>query len=693
MYGGRYAYDPEVFDDHDRLRACEENERASWMNEAGEEMPVGAAVQPFEEDMAEGEYGDAGRYDENGELRRDYAEGMGVEEAKGGEVAAAAAPLESDGGGDGDGARRSTRVRLQNVPLNISALGGKGQSYALAARRSSNSAGVDGGAETGVVTGVGVVEADPALYGRPPQNRRDMLLRTDRDLFLAAEQAEYTALNNMGAVQPVLVRRGTFVLPFKHVYTVKDDGRHKVRLVACGNLLKQEGAPETTSPTARKSSILIVFAVAQQMGHCVRCMDVTTAYLYGLIPEGHVYHMRVPDNYRTGLVADAQHEVALLLKRALYGLPFSGRSWWVHIAAHLRTIAFLPTVSDPCVYTRGSACIVLYVDDLLVSAPTLAEVTRIMAQLVRRYKMTDLGDVARYIGMQVRRTDEHMTVHQHDYIRSMLAEYGAGDTAVTATPARHDQILTASMSPAAGSTEAADMGRLPYRSLVGSLLYAAVCTRVDIVKAVSNLGSFVQNPGMAHWRAALYLLRYLRGTADLGVRYTGDGTRLAAGVVLTAFADASYADQWSVGDGRSVTGYVLYLCGGPVLWGSHRQATPALSTAEAEYEALTACTREVVWVRGLLSELGFRQAAPTTVYEDNQAAIGMSKSVSLTRMTKHVVVRCAFLRHHLDAGAVTITYCPTLCMLADVLTKIQGRVVFVRLRGQLLGYEVWTVSM
>jgi hypothetical protein len=62
-------------------------------------------------------------------------------------------------------------------------------------------------------------------------------------------------------------------------------------------------------------------------------------------------------------------------------------------------------------------------------------------------------------------------------------------------------------------------------------------------------------------------------------------------------------------------------------------------------------------------------------------------------MTKHVVVRCAFLRHHLDAGAVTITYCPTLCMLADVLTKIQGRVVFVRLRGQLLGYEVWTVSM
>ncbi len=101
MYGGRYAYDPEVFDDHDRSRACEETERASWMNEAGEEMPVGAAVRPFEEDLAEGEYGKAGRYDENGELRRDYAEGMGVEGSKGGEVAAAAAPLESDGGGDG----------------------------------------------------------------------------------------------------------------------------------------------------------------------------------------------------------------------------------------------------------------------------------------------------------------------------------------------------------------------------------------------------------------------------------------------------------------------------------------------------------------------------------------------------------------------------------------------------------------
>jgi hypothetical protein len=81
------------------------------------------------------------------------------------------------------------------------------------------------------------------------------------------------------------------------------------------------------------------------------------------------------------------------------------------------------------------------------------------------------------------------------------------------------------------------------------------------------------------------------------------------------------------------------------------------------------------------------------VYEDNQSAIGMAKSVSLTRMTKHVVVRCAFLRFHLDAGAVVVLYCPTLCMLADVLTKIQGRVVFVRMRGQLLGYEVWTIQM
>jgi hypothetical protein len=323
----------------------------------------------------------------------------------------------------------------------------------------------------------------------------------------------------------------------------------------------------------------------------------------------------------------------------------------------------------------------------------MAEAQRVMAQLTDRYKMTDLGNVARYIGMQVQRTATTMTVHQSDYVKGVLAEYGSGDTAVTATPARHDQILTAGMSPVAGSPEAVGMQQLPYRGLVGSLLYAAVCTRLDIVKAVSNLGSFVQNPGMAHWRAALYVLRYLRGTMDMGVRYTADGTRRATGVVLTAFADASYADQWSVGDGRSVTGYILYLCGGPVVWGSHRQATPALSTAEAEYEALTACTREVVWVRGLLQELGFTQTAPTTVYEDNQSAIGMAKSVSLTRMTKHVVVRCAFLRFHLDAGAVVVLYCPTLCMLADVLTKIQGRVVFVRMRGQLLGYEVWTIQM
>ena len=93
------------------------------------------------------------------------------------------------------------------------------------------------------------------------------------------------------------------------------------------------------------------------------------------------------------------------------------------------------------------------------------------------------------------------------------------------------------------------------------------------------------NPSRAHWQAALHVLHYLRSTPTLGPRY-----RRVADIndlQLSAYIDASFAPDWKDADGISVTGYIIFLAGGPVAWTSHRQKHVAGSTCESEFIALS----------------------------------------------------------------------------------------------------------
>eukprot|EP00253_Pinus_taeda_P028829 PITA_28829 len=69
--------------------------------------------------------------------------------------------------------------------------------------------------------------------------------------------------------------------------------------------------------------------------------------------------------------------------------------------------------------------------------------------------------------------------------------------------------------------EEEDMSRVPYASAVGSLMYAMVCTRLDIARAVGVLSRFMLKPGKEHWIAMKRVFRYLHGTTDYGLCYQG----------------------------------------------------------------------------------------------------------------------------------------------------------------------------
>src|SRR5438477_7855715 len=207
-----------------------------------------------------------------------------------------------------------------------------------------------------------------------------------------------------------------------------------------------------------------------------------------------------------------------------------------------------------------------------------------------------------------------------------------------------------------------------YARIVGGLTFAACVTRPDIACAVSQLSQFLNNPSSTHMQAAKRVLRYLHGTAMLGITYRPPPLH------LQGYSDANWAGDMDTR--RSTTGYVVMLNNGAIAWKSQRQPTVALSTMEAEYMALTEATKELKWVRQLLAELGYdgdSMNEPTGLYSDNQSAIALAKNPVSHARAKHIDLRHHFIREAILDKIVWLQHIPTSEMTADSLTKALGR--------------------
>ena len=123
------------------------------------------------------------------------------------------------------------------------------------------------------------------------------------------------------------------------------------------------------------------------------------------------------------------------------------------------------------------------------------------------------------------------------------------------------------------------MRNVPYLSCIGSLQYLASMTRSDIAQVVAYLARFNSNPGPKHWAAVKHLLRYLKGTLEHKLHYSGE-----LGLdMFTTYSDASHGDCKDTG--RFTGGYVTLMAGGAIGWSSKLQGIVTLSTTEAEFIA------------------------------------------------------------------------------------------------------------
>jgi hypothetical protein len=208
------------------------------------------------------------------------------------------------------------------------------------------------------------------------------------------------------------------------------------------------------------------------------------------------------------------------------------------------------------------------------------------------------------------------------------------------------------------------MDMTPYKELIRSLMCAAICTRPDIAFAVSMLSQFMVNPSKVHWRAALRVLCYLKGTCDKGLYFGYNDTVTTD--TIAALSDTDWASQEHR---HSFLGYVYTINGGAVSWSAKKQPLVVLSSTEAEYIALMHAAKEAMWLWNLLSDLGRPMTSPLVLHCDNQSAIALTKDNAYHAQTKHFDIHHHFIHEQVECKIIEVTYVNTDENTADIFTK------------------------
>lgn len=202
----------------------------------------------------------------------------------------------------------------------------------------------------------------------------------------------------------------------------------------------------------------------------------------------------------------------------------------------------------------------------------------------------------------------------------------------------------------------------PYRQAVGSLMFAAIVSRPDISYAVGEVSKFTENPKSCHVVALKRIFRYLNATSDYYIEYKKEDS-----VNLVGYTDADFARD--IDTRRSTTGYVFLANSSAITWISHRQKTVALSTTEAECMAACEGAKEAIWLRQLLTDIGYPQTSPTILNVDNQGAIRLIGNPELHHSTKHIDIRLKFIRELKKNKTIDIIFVNTDMQYADIFTK------------------------
>jgi histone deacetylase 1/2 len=504
-----------------------------------------------------------------------------------------------------------------------------------------------------------------------PQSVRAALRNTH---WRTAMQQEFDALLRNKTWTLVPRPRDARVLSGKWVWKNKTgaDGtfeRCKARWVVRGDR-QQPGVDfdETFSPVVKPATIRTVLSIIASRQWPAHQLDVSNAFLHGNLTE-RVYCQQPP-----GFEDPARPHDVCLLSRSLYGLRQAPRAWFNRFVEHVVSIGFKQSHTDSSlfIYTRGNtmAYLLIYVDDMILSASTQDLLQHLVRSLQSAFAVKDMGPVSYFLGIDIKRTREGFMLSQSSYTLDVLQRAGMANCKPVATPADTSSKTSTTDDEALNKSDASW-----YRSMAGALQYLTL-TRPDIAYAVQQLCLHMHAPTVSHCSMLKRVLRYLQGTATLGLHLLA-----STAPTITAYTDADWAGCPDTR--RSTSGFAVFLGDSLVSWSSKRQTTVSRSSAEAEYRGVANAVSECTWLRHLLRELHYDATKATIVDCDNISSVYMARNPVHHRRTKHIEIDIHFVREKVALGELRVLQIPSARQFADIFTKGLPTALFEDFRSSL----------
>jgi hypothetical protein len=481
--------------------------------------------------------------------------------------------------------------------------------------------------------------------------------------WVQAIKEEMEALQNNKTWNLVPMPRNKKIVGCKWVFSIKHkaDGsieRYKARLVAKG-YTQTYGIDyqETFSPVAKLNTVRVLLSLAANLDWPLHQFDVKNAFLHGNLEE-EVY-LDIPPGY----VAPSQDNVVCKLQKALYGLKQSPRAWFGRFNIAMKKFGFKQSNSDHTLFLKHRnkkvTALIIYVDDMIITGDDVEEISRLEKDLSTEFEMKNLGGLKYFLDIEVAGSKQGIFLSQRKYVLDLLSEIGMLDCKPADTPMVQNHHLGEYPNQKPTNKER-------YQRLVGKLIYLSH-TRPDIAYAVSVVSQFMHCPSEDHMDAVMRIIRYLKTAPGKGLMFSKNNH-----LNIDGYTDADWAG--SATDRRSTSGYFTFVGGNLVTWRSKKQKVVALSSAEAEFRGMAKGLCELLWLKKLLTEIGFPPTSMMNLFCDNKAAIAIAQNPVQHDRTKHVEVDRHFIKQKLEANVVQFPFVKSGDQLADILTKaVAGR--------------------
>jgi hypothetical protein len=306
-------------------------------------------------------------------------------------------------------------------------------------------------------------------------------------------------------------------------------------------------------------------------------MDIKTAFLNEVLLEN--VYMAQPKDY----AIKGKEHMGCHMRKSIYGLKQASRQWYLKFDETIRSFGFKENEEDNCIYAKFRSgkfiFLILYVDDILLASSNVSLLLETKRFLSSNFDMKDLSEALFILGIKIHQDIRKgvLGLSQKTYLEKVLKKFSMHACNPTSALIVKGDKYESFQSPR-NQYEINQMKSVPYGLAVGSLMYAQVCTRLDLAFMTEMLGRYQKNPGVSHWNGIKKDLRYIQGTKGLMLTYERSDSLEIVGYSNLDFAGCLDTD-------RSTSGYVFKLVGGAISWSSSKQTVMTSSIMYVEFVA------------------------------------------------------------------------------------------------------------